>query len=82
MLVAGASAWLASRTSGLVRIVAQMAAVVLASLSGALMGFLIPLAPFVPGGALLAGVLATLGTLCGMALAEAAMARLDRAYGE
>ena len=63
------------------RIVAQTAAVVLASLTGALMSFLIPLAPFVPGVALLAGVLATLGTLCGMSLAEAAIARLDRAYG-
>jgi hypothetical protein len=61
-----------------VRIFAQMAAVILASLTGALAGFLIPL-PLAPnGGALPAGVLATLGTIGGMSLAETLMARLDK----
>ena len=63
------------------RLVAETVAVILASLAGALAGFLIPLAPVVRqaiGGAFWAGLLATPGTLCGMSLAKALMARLDR----
>ena len=60
------------------RIFAQMAAVILASLTGTLAGFLIPLLFAPDGGAFPAGVLATLGTIGGMSLAETLMARLDR----
>ncbi len=80
-LVGCAAAWLASGSGGLVRILAQLAAVVFASLAGAFLGFLIPLAPLVReaiGGAFWAGLLATLGTIAGMSLAETLVARLDR----
>jgi hypothetical protein len=75
------AALLASKSSAFVRILAQMAAVVLASVTGALVGFLIPLAPFAHeaiGDAFWAGLLGTLGTIGGMSLAETLMARLDR----
>jgi hypothetical protein len=80
-LVGCAAAWLASRSGGLVRILAQLAAVVFASLAGAFLGLLIPLAPLVReaiGEAFWAGLLATLGTIAGMSLAETLMAKLDR----
>ncbi len=78
--VALAAARLAGATGGLVRILAQAAALILASVAGALAGFLIPLAPFVDrfiGTAPWAGILGTLGTIGGMSLAETLMARLD-----
>jgi uncharacterized membrane protein YjfL (UPF0719 family) len=81
VLVAGAAALLASRSGGLVRILAQVVAVVIGSLAGALAGFAIPLAPVARdaiGNAFWAGLLATLGTLVGMSLVEMLMARLDR----
>jgi hypothetical protein len=58
-----------------------LAAVVFASLAGAFLGFLIPLAPFVReviGEAFWAGLLAMLGTIAGMSLSETLLARLDR----
>jgi hypothetical protein len=58
-----------------------MAAVVFASMAGGFLGFVIPLAPLLReaiGEALWAGLLATLGTIAGMSLVEALMARLDR----
>ena len=75
------AALLASKTRGFVRIVAQMIVVVLASVTGALVGFLIPLAPLAReaiGEAFWAGILATLGTIGGMWLAETLMNRLDK----
>ncbi|HME84267.1 MAG TPA: hypothetical protein VKG91_06880 [Roseiarcus sp.] len=80
-LVACAAALLASKTRGLVRVLAQVVAVVAASLTGALAGFVIPLTPVARGAigdAFWAGLLATLGTLVGMSLVEMLMARLDR----
>ena len=80
-LVAYLAMLLASRSGGLVRIVAHMVAIVLASVTGALAGFLVPLAPLareVTGEAFWAGLLGTLGTIGGMWLAETLMARLDR----
>jgi uncharacterized membrane protein YjfL (UPF0719 family) len=64
-----------------VRILAQAVAVVVGSLTGALAGFVIPLAPVARdaiGDAFWAGLLGTLGTLAGMSLVEMLMARLDR----
>jgi len=61
--------------------VAQATTVILASLAGALAGFLIPLAPLpdaAVGPALLAGVLGTLGAIGGMASSEWLLGRLDR----
>jgi len=66
----------------LIRILAQAATVILATLAGALIGFLIPLAPVADrfiGTAFWAGILATLGAIGGMSLAESVMARLDSA---
>lgn len=80
-LAACAATLLASRTRGLARVLAQVVAVVTASLTGSLAGFVIPLAPFSRGAigdAFWAGLLATLGTICGMSLVEMLMARLDR----
>jgi uncharacterized membrane protein YjfL (UPF0719 family) len=81
VLVACAAALLASRSGGFVRILAQVVAAVIGSLTGALAGFVIPLAPVARdaiGDAFWAGLLATLGTLVGMSLVEMLMARLDR----
>lgn len=80
-LVAYLSARLASSSVGVVRLVAQTVTVILASLAGALAGFLIPMAPLARqaiGEAFWAGIFATLGTLGGMSFAETLMARLDR----
>lgn len=80
-LAAVAAAAIASAGGGLVRILAQAAAVILAALAGALAGFLVPLAPFIDrfiGTALWAGALGTAGTIGGMSVAETLMARLDR----
>jgi hypothetical protein len=80
-LVAFLSALIAGRARGVVRLLAQTVAVILASLTGALVGFLIPLAPFadrVIGTALWAGILGTLGTIAGMSAAESLMTALDK----
>ena len=80
-VAAYAAALLAGAGGGLVRILAQAAALILASLAGALAGFLLPLAPFVDrfiGSAPWAGILGTLGTIGGMSLAETLIARLDK----
>ena len=80
-VAAYAAALLAGAGSGLVRILAQAAALILASFAGALAGFLLPLAPFVDrfiGTAPWAGILGTLGTIGGMSLAETLIARLDK----
>jgi hypothetical protein len=80
-LVAYAAALVAGASGGLVRILAQAAAVILASFAGALAGFLIPLAPLAEkfiGTAPWAGILGTLGMIGGMSLAETLMARLDK----
>ena len=81
--VAWLAALLAGRAGGLIRLVAQAAAVVLFSVAGALAGFLIPLALPETGvpPALIAGVLGTLGTIAGMAVAEWLLARCDRRAG-
>ncbi len=79
--VAFAAALLAGASGGLVQILAQAAALMLASFAGALAGFLIPLAPFADrfiGTAPWAGTFGTLGTIGGMSLAETLMARIDR----
>ena len=78
--VAWLATLLAARTGGAIRLAAQTIAVILASLAGALAGFLIPLAPLPDlaiAPALLAGILGTLGTIAGMALAEWLLAKLD-----
>jgi fatty acid desaturase len=80
-LAALAAALIAAKSGGFVRVVAQTLAVILASVTGALIGFftpLIPLADGVRGTALAAGILGTLGTIGGMSAAEALMGRLDR----
>jgi hypothetical protein len=72
---------IAAKSDGIVRVAAQTLAVIFASLTGALAGFSIPLIPFADGmrnSALAAGILGTLGTIGGMALAENLMARLDQ----
>ena len=77
----GDAALLAGAGGGLVRILAQAAVLILASLAGALAGFLLSLAPFVDrfiGSAPWAGILGTLGTIGGMSLAETLIARLDK----
>jgi hypothetical protein len=59
----------------------QTLAVILASLTGALAGFFIPLIPLadgVYGSALAAGILGTLGTIGGMSAVEALIARLEK----
>lgn len=71
----------ALKSGGFVQVAAQTLAVVLASLAGALAGFVIPLIPLGDGvhdSALAAGILATLGAIGGMSLAENLMARLDK----
>jgi hypothetical protein len=78
--VAVLAALLAGRSGGLVRLLAQAVAVILGALTGALAGFVLPLAPVADrmiGTALWAGALGTLGTIGGMSLAEWLMARLD-----
>ena len=83
-VVAWLAALLAGRAGGLIRLVAQAVAVVLLSGAGALAGFLIPFAPLPETGlqpALIAGVLGTLGTIAGMAVAEWLLTRLDRRAG-
>ena len=80
-LLAVLAALIAGRSAGLVRLLAQAVAVVLGSLTGALVGFVIPLAPVVDrwiGAAFWAGVLGTIGTIAGMSLVEWLMERLDR----
>ena len=80
-VAAYAAALLAGGSGGLIRSLAQAAALILASLAGALAGFLLPLAPFVDrfiGSAPWAGILGTLGTIGGMSLAETLIARLDK----
>jgi hypothetical protein len=72
---------IAVRSGGFVRGVAQTVAVVLASLTGALIGFVIPLIPFVDGirgDALAAGILGTLGTIGGMSVADYCLARSEK----
>jgi hypothetical protein len=72
---------IAAKSDGIVRVTAQTLAIIFASLTGALAGFSIPLIPFADGvrdSALAAGILGTLGTIGGMALAEKLMARLDQ----
>ena len=79
--VAWLAALIAARAGGAIRLAAQAIAVILASLAGALAGFLIPLAPLpdlVIRPALLAGILGSLGTIAGMAVAEWLLAKLDR----
>lgn len=80
-LLAVLAALIAGRSAGLVRLLAQAVAVILGSLTGALVGFVIPLAPVVDrwiGAAFWAGVLGTIGTIAGMSLVEWLMERLDR----
>ena len=63
------------------RVAAHTLAVILASLTGALIGFFIPLIPLaegVRGSALAAGILGTLGTIGGMSAAENLIARLEK----
>ncbi len=72
---------LAAKSRGFVRVAAQTLAVILASLTGALAGFFIPLIPLpdgVRGSAFVAGVLGTLGTIAAMSVAENLTARLDK----
>ena len=72
---------IAAKSGGIVRVAAQTFAVIFASLTGALAGFSIPLIPFADGvhdSALAAGILGTLGTIGGMALAENLMAWLEQ----
>jgi hypothetical protein len=80
-LAAYASARFAGGSGGLVRVVAQALAVILFSLTGALIGFFIPLIPVAAlhSSAFAAGILGTLGTIGGMSLAEKIMIRLDKA---
>ena len=71
---------IAANSAGVVRVAAQTFAVVLASLTGALAGFLIPLTPLsggLRGSALTAGILGTLGTIGGMSLGENLISRLE-----
>jgi hypothetical protein len=63
------------------RIAAQALSVILASVTGALLGFFIPLVPladFVRGSAVSAGILGTLGTIGGMSAAEYCMAWFEK----
>ena len=80
-LAALAAALIAVKSDGFVRVAAQTLAVILASLTGALIGFFIPLIPLaegVRGSALAAGILGTLGTIGGMSAAENLIARLEK----
>ena len=79
--VAWLAALIAGRAGGVIRLAAQTIAVILASLAGALAGFLIALAPLPDRAispALLAGILGSLGTIAGMAVAEWLLAKLNR----
>lgn len=79
-LAALVASLIAANSGGGVRVAAQTLAVVFTALAGALLGFSIPLIPLadgVRGSALAAGILATLGTIGGMSLAENLMARLE-----
>ena len=83
-LAALIAALIAARSGVFVRTVAQALAVVLAALTGALAGFFIPLLPLgdgVHGDALAAGILATLGTIGGMSVAEFCISWFQRAPG-
>ena len=80
-LAAFAAALIAVKSDGFVRFAAQTLAVILASLTGALIGFFIPLIPLaegVRGSALAAGILGTLGTIGGMSAAENLIAWLEK----
>ena len=80
-LAALLAARVAAKRGGFVGVAAQTLAVVLASVTGALVGFFIPLIPLadgVRGSAFAAGILGTLGTIGGMSAAENLMARLEK----
>ncbi len=75
------AAAIAVKSGGFIRAAAQTLAIVLASLTGAVAGFLIPLIPFaggVRGDALAAGILGTLGMIGGMSAAEYYLAWLEK----
>ena len=72
---------IAVRSGGFVGAVAQTLAVVLATLTGALIGFLIPLIPLadgIHGDALAAGILGTLGTIGAMSIADYCLAWFEK----
>ena len=69
----------AAKTGGIARVFARTLTVVLMSLTGALLGFFVPLIPLpggVHGSALSAGVLGTLGAIGGMSVAEYSLSRI------
>jgi hypothetical protein len=75
------AALVAARSGGFLHGVAQTIAIILASLTGALIGFFIPLIPLaigVRGSALAAGILGTLGTIGGMSVAETLIVALEK----
>ncbi len=80
-LAALLAALVAAKSCGIVRVAAQTVAVVLASLTGGLVGFLVPMIAYndsVHGIALVAGILGTLGTIGGMSVAEYFMGWIEK----
>jgi len=74
----------AAKTGGIARVFARTLTVVLMSLTGALLGFFVPLIPLpggVHGSALSAGVLGTLGAIGGMSVAEYSLSRIGPRIG-